>query len=812
MIVNKILIIALSIIIIMSSILIGGPLKSNIEIVNALISTVAVCYIMWKTIKEKKKFIANKIDIFVILFMISSCIPLMFKTYISLESTILSIFQNISIAAIYFLVKQEKIEAKRKNSLIEKVIIISSIIIFIIGIDNLTSNLFAKKLNSVGILYFINTEDRLIANLGYANSTAIIMAMSSFIIMGLSLTKNKDISTLLYGILNFCCIVGIGLTRSKATILCFGVFFLLYIILLKEKSKRIEVVLKLITSTIAALMYIVLFEKIRALEVYEGTWLMIPLCGIVSGLLWLVINKIKEHFIKINKKQIILTITTITIFIIGAFIYGLYQTEELVLFTNSKGNKEVVHYIYNIEGNTEYKMNFDIVAKTNVKYGYQIQIEEENMYDQRVAVHSERFENFEGNKEFSFTTNKDTKKIKIRFIRREKEDDTSLTIKKLTVNDKEIALNYKYLPTSLVTLIKNINPKNKGAWERGVFILDGIKLAKENFWFGAGGNAWEYIYGTVQNYDYYATQSHCFYTQVILEHGFIAGISIFGIIVCMIIYSIKYLKKQNDAQYVMILCAIGILILHSAMDFDMSFFYIKIIAFALIGILSSYSKYEKMEKCKVLQIGAEVIVLVFFIVSVYGNATLAIAKRATNNKREEKDFDMANKLAPYSFEIKRREIQYIEMEKNDINRKVEIYNEIMKQEKAYEKVSIYNDLSNYAIMQLQKEKVEEAEVILKQAIEILKQRENRFPIRLENYLGNFNMILSNVNNLKEWKTNNVVKVYIKESIKQANDIAEEAYKNITDYRVTRMSEEYYEERIEELKYYQDQLSKIEKEL
>ena len=147
MIVNKILTICIIVILIISAIFIGGPLKNNIEIINAIISIIAILYVIWKTKKENKKIITNKIDIFVLIFMFSSCIPLIFNTYISLDSTVLSLYQTISATAIYFLSKQIKLETNNKYNFIEFGIILSSLIVFIIGIDNLTSNVFIKKLH-----------------------------------------------------------------------------------------------------------------------------------------------------------------------------------------------------------------------------------------------------------------------------------------------------------------------------------------------------------------------------------------------------------------------------------------------------------------------------------------------------------------------------------------------------------------------------------------------------------------------------------------------------------------------------------------
>lgn len=552
--VNKKIITSFTIIIVlMSAILIGSPLSSNIEIINITITIGTIIYIIWNCKKKEESIFSNKIDIFVVLFMISTCIPLIFGTYISLEQTILSIFQNISVTAIYFFIKQVKLEDR---SSIENAIILSSIVIFIVGIDNLTTNILGHALQSIGIPYYLNTENRLISNLGYANSVAIIMAFSSFLALGLSLENKSEKKELYYGIANFWYIVGIILAVSKGTMLCFAFFGIIYIILLKEKEYKIEIFVKTIFTTFTAIVYTIIFNELNILQNYIAIWILTLILGIINGLIWILIKKISIHFSRITKKQIITTLISTTILISSVIIYGLYQTEPLTIFSTSKGPDEYTHYIYNVDSNSEYNLKFEISAKSNIQNGYQIQIVEENVYDQKINVHVIDIDNFEGNKEIKFRTDSDTKRLKLRFLRRQKEENSELTIKELTVNGEKITLQYSYLPMPLVQIFEKINLKNKTVWERDVFIIDGMKIAKDNLLFGVGGNGWEYTYGRVQSYGYSTTQSHCFYTQILIENGILGGISILGIIMYIIIYSIKFIKQQKDPAYITILCAI----------------------------------------------------------------------------------------------------------------------------------------------------------------------------------------------------------------------------------------------------------------
>lgn len=556
MLINKVLILSMSIIVILSSILVGDIFKSNIEIANAIIAFVSFGYLIWNCKKKKVKLINNKLDIFVLIFMFAPYIPLIFGTYISLENTILSIFQNISITAIYFLAKEIQTQNNTKHSWLEFIILLSSIIIFIIGIDDITTGVFSSKLQTLGISRYLNPDERFIANIGYANSAAIVMAISSFILLGLSTIKKRKICDLIYGTINFCYMLGILLAVSKGTILCYGIFIILYLLLVKEKEDRISTIIKALTSVIVAVLYVLLFNRLKPLEQYTKIWLLILAFGIITGVLWLLINKLNKYYNKITKKHIIIGSIIILTMGVAIFVYGLDKTAPLTLFTSSNGNDQYIYLVNNMEGEKEYSLVFYIDAKTNTDNKYKIHIDEQNVYEIEIVEHEVEFGEYSGEQKFNFTTNADTRKLKIVFIREQKEDNAQLVINKFTMNDKEIPLKYKYLPTFAVNMIKNVTTKNKGVWERGAFILDGMKIAKNNFWFGAGGNAWEYLYGTVQEYNYTSKETHCFYTKVIIENGILGEVAVLGIIICIIIYSVKYLKQQRDIKYIAILCAI----------------------------------------------------------------------------------------------------------------------------------------------------------------------------------------------------------------------------------------------------------------
>ena len=135
---------------------------------------------------------------------------------------------------------------------------------------------------------------------------------------------------------------------------------------------------------------------------------------------------------------------------------------------------------------------------------FKITILEKNKYFDDIKKTEIEFGTYSGEKEISITTTENTTEIFIVFSSLIAKDEMYLKVNKLLINNHEEVLNYKYLSTSLVNKIKNINFNTKSAWERGVFITDALKLVKTNFLFGIGGDGWQYREGEVQSYYYWA--------------------------------------------------------------------------------------------------------------------------------------------------------------------------------------------------------------------------------------------------------------------------------------------------------------------
>lgn len=119
-------------IILASTLLIGTPiLKSNIHIVYVASGLYSLFYFINKIV-TKEKIEISKIDICIWLIAITSIIPLIARTYVSLSGTIETILEYICILSLYTITKNECKKEPKYINVIINTIIISILILCII--------------------------------------------------------------------------------------------------------------------------------------------------------------------------------------------------------------------------------------------------------------------------------------------------------------------------------------------------------------------------------------------------------------------------------------------------------------------------------------------------------------------------------------------------------------------------------------------------------------------------------------------------------------------------------------------------------
>jgi tetratricopeptide (TPR) repeat protein len=148
----------------------------------------------------------------------------------------------------------------------------------------------------------------------------------------------------------------------------------------------------------------------------------------------------------------------------------------------------------------------------------------------------------------------------------------------------------KALPENIRTRIENINFQQHSVLERGTFYKDAMKLFTDYPLLGAGGGAWSALYEKYQNNPYTSRQAHSFYLQYLVETGLI-GMLAFALILMAILYLyIRNYARQDETaregRFLFFIVAISLLI-HSALDFNLSYVYLGLLVFLCLGAMSS---------------------------------------------------------------------------------------------------------------------------------------------------------------------------------------------------------------------------------
>lgn len=141
-------------------------------------------------------------------------------------------------------------------------------------------------------------------------------------------------------------------------------------------------------------------------------------------------------------------------------------------------------------------------------------------------------------------------------------------------------------PSYIKDRIVSINLHQSTLLERGTFYLDAIKIFKDYPLFGTGGGGWSALYEQYQNNPYISRQAHNFLAQYLVEGGIVGFLILFFFLITVYYSFIRnYIKSSNinrENNFIFFIIATSILI-HSIIDFDMSFAYLATIVFLCLG-------------------------------------------------------------------------------------------------------------------------------------------------------------------------------------------------------------------------------------
>lgn len=159
------------------------------------------------------------------------------------------------------------------------------------------------------------------------------------------------------------------------------------------------------------------------------------------------------------------------------------------------------------------------------------------------------------------------------------------------------------LPENVKIRLENINFNQHSVLERGTFYKDAMKLVADYPIFGAGGGAWYSMYEKYQHNPYISRQAHSFFFQNIVEVGIVGFIVLVGLLILFFYTYLKYFVRSEetdrDSHFYYFIIAIALLI-HSVLDFDLSYVYVGVLLFLSLGAMLANTKSQESNRLKKL--------------------------------------------------------------------------------------------------------------------------------------------------------------------------------------------------------------------
>ena len=552
---KNLLYIILNIIILLITFFISPSFKKPFYLMYFIIEIIILTtlIIQNKSIKNIQ-IITNQFDILVYLFLIlSSIIPLIFKTYISYYDQINYLLQSIFIINIYIFIKNIINKNFDRNNIL-KILIYSSILIIIIGIDRLSTNFLWNKISNIDMFKIIYDTDRLVSTFSYPNALAVYLSMILFITFLLILKTNN----IFYKIYSYILMLSILLTKSRGCLILLIILIIIYLYLINKKADTSLLIKNILINIFGIILYYIMYLVSRNI-LFSIT---------ISTILVITLNFIKFKIsIKISKKHILITLFILTVLILFINFISKYSKPLVIDSTFSYKIKDIK------KNKAELKIYF-----TDIDDNSTIQIIEKNIYYQTI---SDKTYKLKEKNIFKFNKN-DLRKyifIKIR-------TDSKIVLNEIYLNNKEYIINYKYLPSNIIRKLKNDIDIDKSFNQRLTYYKDAYKIIKKNYLFGIGHNGWKNYYQSIEEYSYGTLEVHSFILDTFISFGIFPTIIISLLIISIVYFYIKKFKVLNETD-ISIFFAILIIFIHSIIDFDMSYQINYVLFMIFISLINS---------------------------------------------------------------------------------------------------------------------------------------------------------------------------------------------------------------------------------
>lgn len=450
--------------------------EKEIVPIQILIFALLMIWSYTKIVKKEKLQIDSFMIISVILLPIAYIFPLLLGRAASHYGALTYIFRYLSYTAI-FMMLSDMIKTKKHLFIGLNILAGSGVIAAILGID---AGLGKTINNLLGFIGGIDEYGRISGVLQYPNSFAAYMATIFFLFIGLAILSKERYQKAIYAALEILPLTVLFMTVSRGAIVFVPIIFILLIIIIPTKEKRLEVIL----STLPAI----------GISLYSGRTLtgMIPLISASEG-----------QDLVLRGWMIALVSFVVSFLLSFALLY--------------------IHIFLSKISTKIYQVSIGVLMILGVFGGVGL-----------------------------FKT----------------------------------GLYAKVLPQFLVNRFTQINSITDITSGRNNFYRDGIKMLKDHWVLGAGGNAWSAMYKQYQSYFYGSSEAHSLPLQMWIETGLFGILTLVFLIIALIFLYLKNRKSESGCEISLLLIPILMIFAHSSIDFNFSYFSIPLITFALMGCIN----------------------------------------------------------------------------------------------------------------------------------------------------------------------------------------------------------------------------------
>jgi len=208
----------------------------------------------------------------------------------------------------------------------------------------------------------------------------------------------------------------------------------------------------------------------------------------------------------------------------------------------------------------------------------------------------------------------------------------------------------RFLPPIIRKRVETISFQTHSVYERFTMYKDALAIWREHPIFGAGFGTWEALYERFQSYPYSSMQTHSFVTQLLVDTGIVGLVAIVGFIVALLICFLRTYRKsdeKNRLQFAFYLIVPVIVLLHSLIDFGMTYLFYGFIVFLCLGVLAGTQrqllnlKWGETRKFRIQQAASALIgvtAIVIFVLAArwlyaanqFGTYTKAVSTNSAN--------------------------------------------------------------------------------------------------------------------------------------------------------------------------------------